>query len=159
MSATSRSCRIRSSSPKTCCTSSSTSAERPPLSAAHRFRDHELQSRPGVVDGADLDVDEPERQRDVTYHDIAEVGRNARALLRPGHPDHAVRRDRGAKAFELALEPCRFGRKQMDHVERRRQARRNARAGRYPADDLAMGRRRAADKNAKARLDAELLRE
>src|SRR5580704_3124953 len=41
------------------------------------FWDHEFQSRPGLVDGADLDVDEAKRQRGVAHHDIAEIGSNA----------------------------------------------------------------------------------
>jgi len=44
--------------------------------AVQLLADHEFQSRPDLVDSADLDVDKSERQRSVAHHDIAEVGRN-----------------------------------------------------------------------------------
>ena len=48
------------------------------------------QARPRVVDGAHLRVDEPERQPDLALHVLGQVGRHARRLLRPRHPDPAV---------------------------------------------------------------------
>src|SRR5262249_32041585 len=157
-SAISRSCRILSNSPTTCCISLSTCAK-PALLAALFFGDHELQSRPGLVDRADLDVDQPERKRGVAYHDIAEIGRNARRLLWPGDPDRAVGYDGVPAALKLAPEACRPGRKQVDHVERRAETRGKACAIRQVADDVGIGFGSVADKNAKARLDAELLHE
>jgi hypothetical protein len=47
----------------------------------------------------------------------------------------------------------------MRHVERRGRARKNLRAVGQVADDIDVGFGRVARKNAKARLDAELLRE
>src|SRR5579871_1575801 len=122
------------------------------------FRDHELQSGPGLVDRADLDVDETERQRRVAHGDVAEIGGNAGRLFWPRHPDHAGGRDRSAAIGELAGETCGPGCKQMHHVERRPQAWDDLRAVGKVADDFTIGFGRAADKNAKARLDAELLR-
>jgi hypothetical protein len=52
----------------------------------------------------------------------------------------------------------RLPRKQVHHIERRLQAAHDDHAGRQFADDVVIGCGRAAYKNAKARLDAELLR-
>src|SRR5262245_446335 len=54
----------------------------------------QLQAGPCVVDGADLDVDEPERQRGGANHILGDVGRDAGRFLRPRHPHHAAGRNR-----------------------------------------------------------------
>ena len=54
------------------------------------FADDELQSRPGLVDGAHFDVDEAERQRDLAHRVFGDVGRDFRGLLRPRDPDRRV---------------------------------------------------------------------
>src|ERR1700760_3431052 len=123
------------------------------------LRDHELQPRPGLVDGADLDVDEAERQCEVADDDVAEIGSDAGGFLRPGHPDHPIGRDQLAIARELGGKSLRFSREQMHHFERRGATCGEARALGPLADDLAIICRCAVHKNAKARLEAELLRE
>src|SRR4051794_37785930 len=54
-------------------------------------RNHEFQSGPDVVDGADLDIDEAERKPAIANHRFRHISRDTRRFLRPRHPDHAVR--------------------------------------------------------------------
>src|SRR5437868_3167574 len=51
---------------------------------------HELESRPGVVDGADFHVDEAGSESVISNDSLGEIGFNARASLWPGDPQHAV---------------------------------------------------------------------
>ena len=110
-----------------------------------------------MVDRADLDVDETKGKRHVAHHDVAQIACNSARLLRPRHPNHAVGHDSVTGAAQPAGEPRCIGRKQVHHVEWRFQAACDGHAGRQSADDIAVGIGRAAYKNAKARLDAELL--
>ena len=41
------------------------------------FRNHEFQSGPDLVDGADLDVDEPKAKRGVAHDNVRQIGRDA----------------------------------------------------------------------------------
>jgi hypothetical protein len=130
--------------------------------ASHRFalipRDHELQTRPGCVGGADLDVDQTERERDVAQHDVAEIRDDPARLFGPGDPEHAARRDRRTKALQRGSESVRPGCEQVHHIERRPEACDNGCTVGQRSHHVGIGRWCAADKNAKARLDAELLR-
>src|SRR4051812_37278076 len=55
---------------------------------------HQAQPRPGLVDRADLVVDEASLQRDVAHHVLGQVGRDARGALGPRDPEAAVGKDR-----------------------------------------------------------------
>jgi hypothetical protein len=58
-------------------------APAPLIAFALIFGDHEFQSGPGVIDGANLDIDEAKRKRRIAHDDIREIGGNAGGLLRP----------------------------------------------------------------------------
>src|SRR5258708_4213162 len=51
---------------------------------------HELQARPRLVDRADLDVDHAGREPDAADDVLGQIGRDARSLLWPRDPDHAI---------------------------------------------------------------------
>ena len=59
-----------------------------------RRRYDEPQARPGLVDRADLVVDQPDRERELADDVLGQVGRHARRPLRPGDPQPAGRVDR-----------------------------------------------------------------
>src|SRR5262245_1625523 len=52
--------------------------------------DHELETGPGLIDRAHLDIDQPERQRQLADGVLGDVGGDFRRLLRPRDPDRAV---------------------------------------------------------------------
>jgi hypothetical protein len=60
-------------------------ASAPPVAEA----DHQPQAGPGLVDGADLVVDQPGRDADVADHILREVGAHPGGPLRPGRPEAA----------------------------------------------------------------------
>jgi hypothetical protein len=60
--------------------------------------DHQLQPRPDVVNRADLDIDQcASGQHDLPDDIFGHVGLDLARALRPGHPDHAVGRNRGGQ--------------------------------------------------------------
>src|SRR6202023_2398340 len=101
--------------------------------------DHEFQSGPDIVDGADLDVDEAKRKRRVAHDNFRQVADDARGLLRPRYPDHAILRDGSAVAAQFISEPPSLRREHMHHVERRFRAGRDLHTRRQWADDVAIG--------------------
>ena len=56
-------------------------------------RDHELQSRPDIGDGADFDVDQAGSDAALPHDVFVEVG-DSRGFLRPADPEHPGRRQR-----------------------------------------------------------------
>src|SRR6185436_1012340 len=68
--------------------------------------DDELQPRPGLVDGAHFDVDEPERQGDFAHGVFGDVGLDLRGFLRPRDPDRGVLLHPGDRGPQLLVEPC-----------------------------------------------------
>lgn len=55
--------------------------------SAQLFADDELEAGPGVVDGADVHVDEAEGEGDFANDVLGDIGRDLRGLLGPGDPD------------------------------------------------------------------------
>ena len=57
--------------------------------------DYELQARPHMVDCAHLDIDKSAAGQDDLPDDVfGHIRFDLACTLRPGHPDHAIRRDR-----------------------------------------------------------------
>ena len=68
---------------------------------------HQLQARPGLVDRANLHVDEAHRQADLADRVLGDVGRNLRGFLRPADPDEARRREERAERLQLLRQSAR----------------------------------------------------
>ncbi len=112
------------------------------------FRDREFQSGPGVVDGANLDVDKTQRKAVLrTTTSVRSVqSRKISSAIRP-RSCHPARKKR-AVAAQFCCKPRGFGCEQMHHVgERSIQPWRDHCIGRQFADDVVIGRRSARDKN------------
>ena len=76
----------------------------------------ELQPRPGLVDRRDLDVHEPERQRDLAHDVLRDVGRHLRGALRPCDPERPVGEDRRGERLDVSRERLARGREGDDDV-------------------------------------------
>src|SRR6185295_7412164 len=81
---------------------------------------HEPQARPGLVDGTNLVVDEPERKRYLTDDVLRHVRRDLRAPLGPGDPAEAVREHGAAELFDPVRELRPVGREEEHDVGRRK---------------------------------------
>src|SRR5262249_45348382 len=61
---------------------------------------HEAQARPGLVDRADLVVDEPGREADLAHDAFIQIGGHAGCFLRPRDPESTGRRQGRGRIFE-----------------------------------------------------------
>ena len=75
-----------------------------PTRLPERQPDHEPQSRPGLVDRADLVVDEAGGKGNLSDYILSDVGRDSRSFLRPGNPEAPCRRHVTAGRGYLSLQ-------------------------------------------------------
>src|SRR5262245_33338055 len=92
-------------------------SRREKTSPAPLLADDELQPRPGLVDRRDLHVDKVELQGLAAHNIFGNVGCDLRGLLRPRHPDHAVRLQRLLQANEVVGDLDLLPREGVDEIK------------------------------------------
>src|SRR5262249_49067150 len=119
----------------------------------------QLQPGPYFAHGADLDVDEPQRQRDFPHRVLGDVGFDLRRLLRPRDPYEAGRFEAPAERAQALLEDRSLRGENVNRARRAGRARNDAHAARQSSEPGAIFRG-CIDRNQRhGRLDPELLRE
>ena len=81
--------------------------------------DHELQTRPDVVNGADFHIDKVKRQRDLSDDIFRDVGWHFRRLFGPADPDHAEGVQKRKQHPQFAVEQCAAGDEDVRKFDRR----------------------------------------
>src|SRR6266540_1411473 len=87
-------------------------------SRAILLADDVLETRPDLVDRADLHVDPPVLQREVADHVLVEVGRQPGAPLRPGDPERAGLGGQAVQHRPAIAQPGLVGAEAEHHVVR-----------------------------------------
>src|SRR6202022_3090480 len=82
---------------------------------------HQLQSRPGLIDRADFYIHESERQCNLPNHVLSHISRNSRRFFRPRNPNRSVLRYFVAQDRQFLLQFAPVAREEMDKVRTRLQ--------------------------------------
>ena len=124
-----------------------------------RKPDDKLQTRPRLVDRANLHVDEPARQCDVAHDILGHVGRHLRRPLGPRDPDHPCGRELGLQAGQATLELTPLTHEEHGEVEVRARPCEHADTIGQLAQERREVLRRSDEDGAHPRLEAELARQ
>ena len=121
--------------------------------------DHQLQSGPGVIDRANFDVHESERETDFPNDVLGNVAGHAGRFLRPGNPENTGVIEHSAEPREFVFQNAALGREEMNESRTRSRFvdKRNSR--RQRSEQLAIAGRSIERGDLRSRLDPKLLSE
>jgi signal peptidase I len=114
----------------------------------------DAQTRPRLVDGADLVVHQPEGKGDLAHHVLVHGRRPTRRSCGPGDPQTTRREDHAAQGVDAALEVAPFGEERHHDVRRAAGLALDGHAGRQRTEQA---RGRAHERHGGPLADAELL--